>query len=304
MIIPKSVQIKEVGPRDGLQNEKVILSTTDKVSIVNRLAETGLHYIEVTSFVSPKWMSQLADADQVFRLIERKEGITYAALVPNQKGLARALEANIDEVNVFLSASEGHNQKNINKSIAETYPVLREVVAEAIAAGKSVRAYISTAIACPYDGPTKPEKVLAVAEQLLQMGVGEISLGDTIGVGIPTDVERLLEAVLKEIPVSKIAMHFHDTNGMALANVMKSIEYGITTFDSAVGGIGGCPYAKGATGNVATEDLLYLLNRLGIKTGVDFDKVINVSHFLESKIGRKLTSKQLDISRGEQGWKV
>lgn len=299
-MLPKAIRLKEVGPRDGLQNEKALISTADKVSLVNQLSNTGLDYIEVTSFVHPKWIPQLADAVDVLTQIERKPGVTYAALVPNMKGLERALEANIDEVSVFMSASEGHNKENINKTIAETFPVLREVVEGARAAGKTVRGYISTVIACPYDGYTKPEQVKYVADHLFDMGVNEISLGDTTGVGVPPQVEALLDELLKQYKPEQFAMHFHDTHGTALANIVASLPYGITTFDSAIGGLGGCPYAKGASGNVATEDVLYLLKAMNIDTGVDLDAMMQVSQFMEQKINRQLTSKQMAILRGEQ----
>lgn len=299
-MLPNNVRLKEVGPRDGLQNEKALIDTADKVALVNQLSETGLDYIEVTSFVHPKWIPQLADAVDVLTQIDRKPGVTYAALVPNMKGLARALEANVDEVSVFMSASEGHNRENINKSIAETFPVLREVVEEAKAAGKTVRGYVSTVIACPYDGYTKPEQVKYVADHLFEMGVDEISLGDTIGVAVPPQVETLLDELMKHYAPEKLAMHFHDTHGTALANIVASLPYGITTFDSAIGGLGGCPYAKGASGNVATEDVLYLLHSMGIETGVNLDQMMKASQFMEQKINRQLTSKQMAIFRGEQ----
>lgn len=216
------------------------------------------------------------------------------------RGLERALQAEVDEVSVFMSASESHNQSNINKSIDETFPILQEVVNGAKAAHKIVRGYISTVIGCPYEGYIQPEKVLRVTEKLLEMGVDEISLGDTIGVGVPTQVESLLEELLKRYPVENFAMHFHDTRGTALANIVKSLEMGITKFDSALGGLGGCPYAKGASGNVATEDLLYLLNGLGIKTGVELNKVLEAALFIEQKLGKAVASKQMTIARNER----
>ena len=300
MQLPKQVQIKEVGPRDGLQNESVFIPTDKKIELVNQLSDTGLSYIEVTSFVHPKWIPQLADAVQVLKEIKRNKDVTYAALVPNSKGLERALEAKVDEVSVFMSASEGHNKSNINKSIDETFPVLKEVVDGALAAGKTVRGYISTVIACPYDGYTKPEQVVYVAEKLFDMGISEISLGDTIGVGVPTQVDALLKEMLRHFKAERLAMHFHDTRGTALANVMMSLSHGITKFDSAIGGLGGCPYAKGASGNVATEDLLYLLHEMGIDTGVKLDKVQKAALSLEGTIGKNLTSKLVAIARGEE----
>lgn len=300
MNLPSKVIIKEVGPRDGLQNESQLIKTEDKVEWINRLSETGLSYIEVTSFVHPKWIPQLADAKEVLTEIKRKKDITYAALIPNMKGLASALEVGLDEASIFMSASESHNKNNINKTIDETYPVLKEVVDEAKKTNVSVRGYVSTVIGCPYEGPIAPEQVLKVVDRLVEMGVSEISLGDTIGVGVPTQVEKLLEVLLHHFPANLFAMHFHDTRGTALANIVKSLEMGITTFDSSVGGLGGCPYAKGASGNVATEDLLYLLSEMGIDTGVQLDRIISAATYIEEKIGKKLVSKQLEIARNER----
>lgn len=300
MQLPKQVQIKEVGPRDGLQNEMTFIPTEEKIKFINRLSNTGLNYIEVTSFVHPKWIPQLADAVEVLQEIKRHTDITYAALVPNSKGLERALDAGVDEVSVFMSASEGHNKSNINKSIDETFLVLKEVVDGALAAGKTVRGYISTVISCPYDGYTKPEQVVYVAEKLFGMGITEISLGDTIGVGVPTQVDALLREMLRYFQAEQLAMHFHDTRGTALANVMTSLSHGITKFDSAIGGLGGCPYAKGASGNVATEDLLYLLHEMGIETGIDLKKIQQTALSIEGVIGRKLSSKLAAIARGEE----
>mgnify|MGYP003482243841 FL=1 len=300
MQLPKRVQLKEVGPRDGLQNEKAFIPTADKIQLIDRLSETGLDYIEVTSFVHPKWIPQLADAVDVLKAIKRNKNVTYAALVPNAKGLERALEANIDEVSVFMSASEGHNKSNINKSIDETFPILKEVVDGALAAGKTVRGYISTVIACPYDGYTEPAQVVRVAEKLFNMGITEISLGDTIGVGVPTQVDALLTEMLRYYKADQLAMHFHDTRGTALANVVTSLTHGITKFDSAIGGLGGCPYAKGASGNVATEDLLYLLHEMGIETGVQLERISEAALSIEGVLGKKLLSKQVTIARGEE----
>ncbi|MBD8036303.1 hydroxymethylglutaryl-CoA lyase [Solibacillus sp. A46] len=299
MQLPKQVQIKEVGPRDGLQNETTFIPTEEKIQLVNRLSESGLNYIEVTSFVHPKWIPQLADAVEVLKEIKRNSAITYAALVPNSKGLARALDVGVDEVSIFMSASEGHNKSNINKSIDETFPILKEVVDGALAAGKTVRGYISTVIACPYDGYTKPEQVVNVAEKLFDMGISELSLGDTTGVGVPTQVDALLHEMLRHFKGEKLAMHFHDTRGTAIANVMTSLAHGITKFDSAIGGLGGCPYAKGASGNVATEDLLYFLHEMGIETGVSLEKIQQTALYVEGIIGKTLSSKLVAIAREE-----
>lgn len=287
------VTIKEVGPRDGLQNEKTIMPTNDKVTLINKLSHTGLGYIEVSSFTNPKWIPALADAVEVSKQIERVPGVVYSALVPNQKGLERAIEANIDEIAVFMSASEAHNQKNINKSIDNTYPILDTVVKGALACGKSVRGYVSMVFGCPYEGKVSIDAVLRVSEKLFEMGIQELSLGDTIGVANPRQVQTVLEALLKYFPKEKLAMHFHDTRGTALANILTSIEMGITTFDSAIGGSGGCPYAPGASGNVATEDLLYMLNGMGIQTGIQQDKLLAAAYWMQRKLGRQLPSHNL-----------
>lgn len=301
MNLPQNVVLKEVGPRDGLQNEKGLIETKDKIQWIDQLSESGLNYIEVSSFVHPKWIPQLADAGEVLKSIKRQKDVTYAALIPNIQGLMRALEVGIDEASVFMSASESHNQSNINKTIDATFPVLKEVVEEAKKANLTVRGYVSTVIGCPFEGPIAPEKVLRVVDALLEMGVTEVSLGDTIGVAVPTQVEQLLTLLFNHYSPSLFAMHFHDTRGTAIANIVKSIEMGITTFDSSVGGLGGCPYAKGATGNVATEDVLYLLSEMGIETGVQMESIINAGFFIEQKIGRNLVSKQMEIARKERG---
>ncbi|PDM40815.1 MULTISPECIES: hydroxymethylglutaryl-CoA lyase [Bacillaceae] len=290
---PKQVTIKEVGPRDGLQNEKTAISTEDKIAWINQLSKTGLTYIEITSFVHPKWIPQLSDALEVATRIERAPGVTYAALVPNQKGLEKALTAQVDEVAVFMSASETHNRKNINKSIEETFPVLEEVVRAAKQEGKTVRGYVSTVFGCPYEGNVSVEQVIRVSERLFDMGIDELSLGDTIGVATPKQVQELLEIVLKRFPKEKLAMHFHDTRGTALANILISLEMGITTFDSSLGGLGGCPYAPGASGNVATDDLVYMLHGMDIATGIDVGRLTEAALFIQEKIGRPLSSRYL-----------
>jgi hydroxymethylglutaryl-CoA lyase len=290
---PKQVRIKEVGPRDGLQNEKAAISTEDKIAWINQLSKTGLTYIEITSFVHPKWIPQLSDALEVATRIERAPGVTYAALVPNQKGLEKALGAQVDEVAVFMSASETHNRKNINKSIEETFPVLEEVVRAAKQEGKTVRGYVSTVFGCPYEGNVSVEQVIRVSERLFDMGIDELSLGDTIGVATPKQVQELLEIVLKRFPKEKLAMHFHDTRGTALANILISLEMGITTFDSSLGGLGGCPYAPGASGNVATDDLVYMLHGMDIATGIDVERLTEAALFIQEKIGRPLSSRYL-----------
>ncbi|RHW39445.1 hydroxymethylglutaryl-CoA lyase [Lysinibacillus yapensis] len=293
------VRIKEVGPRDGLQNERTFISTADKIHLIEKLSESGLDYIEASSFVRPSWIPQLADASPVLTRLIRRRGVMYAALIPNLRGLQRALHVSIDEANIFMSASEGHNKANINKTIEETFPILEEVVKEAQANHLTVRGYVSTVIACPYDGPVQPEQVLYVVDRLVEMGVTEISLGDTIGVGVPPQIERLLELLLEKYPPTLFAMHFHDTYGTAIANIVKSLEMGIRIFDSSIGGLGGCPYAKGATGNVATEDVNYLLTAMGYETGLDHGKLLEAAFFIESKLGKPLKSRQLEMARGE-----
>ncbi|AGK53310.1 hydroxymethylglutaryl-CoA lyase [Bacillus sp. 1NLA3E] len=293
---PTDVTIKEVGPRDGLQNEKVFISTEDKIAWINQLSASGLKNIEITSFVNPKWIPALSDAVLVSTGITRVPGVIYTALVPNQQGLERALKANIDEVAVFMSASETHNLKNINKSIEATFPILRELVQDTIVAGKSSRGYVSTVFGCPYEGSVDIENVIRVSETLFEMGIDELSLGDTIGVANPKQVQMVLEVLLNRFPAEKLAMHFHDTRGTALANILVSLDMGITTFDSSLGGLGGCPYAPGASGNVATDDFNYMLNGMGIHTGVDQGKLLQAARFIQEKIGKPLPSRSLSFA--------
>jgi hydroxymethylglutaryl-CoA lyase len=295
--LPKKVTIKEVGPRDGLQNEKAFISTEDKIAWINKLSNTGLSHIEITSFVPPKWIPQLADSFEVANGIAKKDEITYSALVPNSKGLKRAIEANVNELAVFMSASEGHNKSNINKTIRETFPVLREVVSEGLAENKRVRGYVSTVFGCPYDGVVSTDNVIRVVDALLEMGVYEISLGDTIGVANPKQVEDVLTQLFKRFDANHFAMHFHNTRGLALANVVASLQMGVTTYDSSLGGLGGCPYAKGASGNLATDDLVYMLNSMGIQTNVNGEKLLEAATFIEKKIGRQLSSHQMQASK-------
>lgn len=300
---PTNVTIKEVGPRDGLQNEQSFLSTEDKINWINQLSRTGLQSIEITSFVNPKWIPALADSLEVAKGIERMPGVTYTALVPNRRGLEKALEGNIDEMAVFMSASEIHNQKNINKSIAGTFPVLEEVVKEALSAGKTVRGYVSTVFGCPYEGQVSIDNVIRVSEHLFEMGIQELSLGDTIGVANPKQVQEVLTVLLKRFPIEKLALHFHDTHGTAAANILAALDMGITTYDASTGGLGGCPYAPGASGNVATEDVLYMLGNMGIDTGVNLEKLLGAGRFIQEKIGRSLPSRNLQAcmnnERGE-----
>ncbi|OBY77608.1 hydroxymethylglutaryl-CoA lyase [Paenibacillus sp. KS1] len=293
---PARVTIKEVGPRDGLQNEKVFVATEDKIAWINQLSNTGITSLEITSFVNPKWIPALADAAEVAKGIERMPGITYSALVPNRQGLERALETDVDEVAVFMSASETHNQRNINKSINATFPILHEVVQAAHSAGRSVRGYVSTVFGCPYEGPISIDEVIRVSETLFEMGIGELSLGDTIGIANPKQVEDVLEMLLKRFDAEKLALHFHDTRGTALANILASMNMGITTFDASVGGLGGCPYAPGASGNVASEDLLFMLDSMGIQTGINQEKLLSAARYIQEKIGRTLPSRNLQVS--------
>ncbi|HJK93325.1 MAG TPA: hydroxymethylglutaryl-CoA lyase [Polyangiaceae bacterium LLY-WYZ-15_(1-7)] len=289
--LPKSVSIYEVSPRDGLQNEGAQVATHAKVRLVEALQDAGLKRIEVTSFVSPKWVPQMADADQVCEMLERREGVVYSALVPNATGLKRAIAANVDEVAVFLSASEKHNRKNVNKTVGQTLKAFEPVIGPAVEAGLRVRGYVSTLWGCPYEGEVPPERGLEIAEELLRAGCYQVSLGDTIGVGTPLQTRRILELFLKSIPAEKIALHLHDTRGTALANVLVGLEMGITNFDASVGGLGGCPYAPGAAGNLATEDLVYTLHGMGIETGVDLEKLWQAGQVAEAIVGRELPGK-------------
>lgn len=277
---PEQVQIREVGPRDGLQNEPGFVPTAVKLEWIDRLADAGLSYIEVTSFVSPKWIPPLADAEEVAAGLRRREGVTYAALVPNMRGLERALRGNIDEAAVFMSASETHNRRNINKSIDDTLPVLREVTDGAKAAGKTVRGYLSTVFGCPYEGAVSVDQVLKLTDVLLEMGIDEVSLGDTIGVAHPRQVEAVLAELLRRIPAERIALHFHNTNGLALANTVVALQMGICIFDSSAGGLGGCPYAPGAAGNVATDEMIRMLHAMDVQTGIDAAKLSEASSFI------------------------
>ena len=264
-----SVEIFEVGPRDGLQNEARPIPTSDKVALVDCLSAAGFSRIEVASFVSPKWGPQMADSAEVLSRIARGEGVSYAALVPNLKGLKRALEARADEIAVFVSASEGFSRANLNCSVAESFSRIAPVVAEGRASGLPVRGYVSCIVECPFDGPTQPGQVAAVAERLAALGCYEISLGDTIGRARPETLRPMLEAVTRALPPGQFAGHYHDTGGQALENIVLSLEFGLRVFDAAVGGLGGCPYAPGAEGNVATEAVIALLAELGIETGWD-----------------------------------
>ncbi|HEX2574548.1 MAG TPA: hydroxymethylglutaryl-CoA lyase [Polyangia bacterium] len=298
--LPRRVTIYEVGPRDGLQNEARAVPTADKIMFIEALAETGLRNIEITSFVNPKWIPQLADAADVARGVQRREGVNYSCLVPNRRGLDAALEAGMKEVAVFLSASETHNKKNVNKTIAETLKAFEEVVQPAHAAGARVRAYVSTVFGCPYEGRVDPQAVVRLVGELRQLGVYQVSLGDTIGVGTPLQVHRVLQTVLEHAPAEELALHFHDTCGTALANVLVGLDLGIATIDSALGGLGGCPYAPGASGNLATEDVVYMLNGMGIETGIDLDALCKLSSRISALVGHELPSKYLKAHLGQR----
>lgn len=300
MKLPDRVTIYEVGPRDGLQNEARQVPTPEKIRFIDALVEAGLHNIEITSFVSPKWIPQLADAAEVARGVRRPATVRMSALVPNRRGLDNALAAGMKEIAVFLSASETHNKKNVNKSIAETLVAFEDVVAPALAAGVPVRAYVSTVFGCPYEGDVDPRAVLQLSARLLDMGVYQISLGDTIGVANPKQVEEVVSQILANHAADRIAVHFHDTQGTALANCLVSIILGIRTIDASAGGLGGCPYAPGAAGNLATEDLVAMLHSMGIETGVDLDRLVEASRLASSFVGHDLPSKYLKAHLGKQ----
>jgi hydroxymethylglutaryl-CoA lyase len=289
---PTHVRIVEVGPRDGLQNEHAHIPTPTKIGFIDRLSEAGFGWIEVTSFVHPRAVPQLADADEVFRTIDKRPDVRYPVLVPNTRGLDRALAAGATDVALFVAATESFARANINRTIDQSLEDAGAVVEQARPARVHVRAYISVVVGCPYEGPVRPAQVRAVAERLFDLGAEEVVLGDTIGVGTPGDVARLLDDVLQLAPVERWGMHFHDTRGTALANVLASLDYGINSFDSSAGGLGGCPFAgPNAAGNVATEDLVYLLDGMAIRHGVDLDKVLDASRFIVDAVGHPLTSK-------------
>jgi hydroxymethylglutaryl-CoA lyase len=291
MALPSHVKILDVGPRDGLQNEKANVSTAHKAQLVAMLQAAGLTEIEVTSFVSPKWVPQMGDNTAVMAAIQRKPGVRYSVLVPNLKGLEPALDSKPDEILVFTAASEAFTQKNINCSIAESLERFAPVIAGAHAAGVKVRAALSCSLGCPYEGDISPEQVEAVVKPLRELGVDAIDIADTIGVGTPRKVQAAMERALKHFPLAEVSGHFHDTYGQALSNVYASLELGVHSFHASVAGLGGCPYAKGATGNVATEDVIFLLNGLGIETGIDLDQLVDAGAFISSVLGRPPVSR-------------
>jgi hydroxymethylglutaryl-CoA lyase len=288
---PDRVSVYEVSPRDGLQNERATVPLVSKLRLIDALAAAGLGRIEITSFVSPKWIPQLADADEVAQYAKPPAGVAFSALCPNARGLARARAAGIGEIAVFVSASETHNRKNVNKTIAETIAAFVETIGPARAAGMRVRGYVSTVWGCPYEGEVDAERAIAIAKKLLDMGCYQISLSDTIGVGTPRQTARILERALGEVDPARVAMHMHDTRGTALANVLVGLEMGVRDFDASVGGMGGCPYAPGAAGNLATEDLVFMLDGMGIETGIDLERLVEAGKVAEGVVGRALPGK-------------
>jgi len=289
--VPGSVRLVEVGPRDGLQNERGEVPTDVKVELIERLADAGLPAVEATAFVSPKWIPQMADHTEVLERIRRKPGVSYPVLTPNLKGFESARAAGATEVAIFGAASEAFSKKNINCSIAESLDRFRPVVDAAKSSNVKVRGYVSCVLGCPYEGEVKAERVADVAGALYEMGCYEVSLGDTIGTGTPGKTKAMIEATARRVPMEKLAGHYHDTYGQALANIYASLEMGVATFDASVAGLGGCPYAKGASGNVATEDVVYMLNGLGVRTGVDLDKLVEIGRWICGVLGREPSSK-------------
>jgi len=290
-ITVEQVKVVEVGPRDGLQNEKSIIPTETKVEFITALADAGLRTIEAGSLVHPKWVPQMADSADVFRLIPKDPGVDFPVLVPNLKGLDRALEVGVRTIAIFTAASETFNKRNINMTIDESFQTYAPVVQRALDEGLRVRGYVSCAVGCPYEGTIEPEKVLEVTARLLDLGCYEVSIGDTIGVGTPMQVQGLIGLMLQVVPPARLAMHFHDTRGVALANTLAALDMGITTFDASAGGLGGCPFAPGASGNLATEDLVYMLNGLGIETGVDLQRLVAASALIAPYLDHPLPGK-------------
>lgn len=297
MRVPARATIVEVGPRDGLQNEATLLSTADKIAFVDRLSDAGHQVIEVSSFVSPKWVPQMADAAAVFAGITRRAGVRYTALVPNRQGLERAVASRVSEVAIFAAASETFSRRNINQTIDESLAAYADVCSDAQSAGLRVRGYLSTCFVCPFEGAVDAQKVAEISARLLDLGVYEVAISDTIGAAHPGMVPRVLDAVTRLMPLSAVALHFHDTRGTALANVLAGLDYGVTTFDSSAGGLGGCPFAPGAQGNLATEDLLFMLDGLNVATGVSIDGVADASREIGPKLDHKLPSRYLQAPR-------
>jgi hydroxymethylglutaryl-CoA lyase len=288
---PSQVTVVEVGPRDGLQNESAVIGSADKIGFVDRLSAAGLPVIEVSAFVRPSWVPQMADASEVFSGITRREGTRYAALVPNLAGLERAHAAGVNEVGIFAAASDSFSQRNINQDVEASLDTYRAVCARASELKIRVRGYVSVAFGCPFEGEVAPARVAQVAEALMNMGAFEVAISDTIGIAHPGRIRGVVAVVAERVPLHKVALHLHDTRGTALANVLSALELGITTFDASAGGLGGCPFAPGATGNLATEDLVYMLNGLGIETGVDLAALVQASAFIEPRVGHPLPSR-------------
>jgi len=297
MRFPGRVRLVEVAPRDGLQNEPAEVSTSDKIRFVDLLSDAGMPSIEVSAFVSPKWVPRMADAGEVFAGIKRRGGTRYTALVPNLLGLERARAAGATEIAIFAASSETFSRKNINQTIDESLATYRDVGAAARDAGLRLRGYLSTSFGCPYEGPVPPSRVAELAGRLIELGAFEVAVSDTIGVATPGQVVEVVEEVARHAPLPQIALHFHDTRGTALANVLMALQLGVTTFDASAGGLGGCPYAPGASGNLATEDLVYMLDSLGIETGVSLQRLVEASRFIESKLGHPLPSRYLQAAR-------
>ena len=303
MSLPTKIKIVEVGPRDGLQNEATVIPTPVKLQLIEMLGEAGLSVIESTAFVSPKWVPQMADQSEIMHGILRRTGVAYPALVPNQKGFEAAMAANCEEIAIFTAASESFCQKNFNCSIEESFDRFEPIIEAALERGVKVRGYISCVLGCPYEGDIKPAVVAEIATRLHQLGCYEISLGDTIGVGTPLLARKMIDAVGRHVPIKKLAVHFHDTFGQALANIYAVMEQGVATIDSSVGGLGGCPYAKGASGNVATEDVVYMLHGMGRDTGIDLDRLIDAAIFIceylkrtpSSKVARAMMAKRIAV---------
>jgi hydroxymethylglutaryl-CoA lyase len=285
------VTIVEVGPRDGLQNEHVVVSTSDKIEFINRLSAAGFPVIEASAFVHPKWLPQMADAEQVFAGIRRREGTRYTALVPNLAGLERAVRAGVNEIAIFAASSESFSRKNINQGIDESLTTYKQVCDQALQARMRVRGYLSTAFGCPFEGHVAPERVAELAARLVELGVFEVAVSDTIGIAHPGQVSHVLERVLARLPAAQVALHFHDTRGTALANVLTALPFGIRTFDASSGGLGGCPYAPGAAGNLATDDLIYMLDGLKIETGVSLSALSEASAFIAARLDHPLPSR-------------
>jgi hydroxymethylglutaryl-CoA lyase len=298
--VPARVTVVEVGPRDGLQNEAAHISTADKIAFVDRLAEAGCAHIEVSAFVSPKWVPQMADAAAVFAGITRREGVRYTALVPNLAGLTRAREAAVDGIAIFAAASETFSRRNINQGVAESLETYRAVCAEAARSGLPVRAYLSTVFGCPFEGAVALAAVVETTARLIDMGAREVALSDTIGIAHPGQVADVIEAITPWVPRDRLALHFHDTRGTALVNVFAALQLGVTTFDASAGGLGGCPYAPGATGNLATEDLLFMLDGLGVATGIDRGRLLEASRAIEPHVGHPLPSRVFRASQARR----